>query len=202
MKQEKLGSYWDCRFSREVVKILPGEYFVCKDTRMIVTVLGSCVAACIRDKELKIGGMNHFMLPQAGRYAHHRVAVVDDSDAARYGNVAMERLVNDILKMGGRRKNLTAKIFGGGRITNATVDIGGDNINFVYDYLGLEGITILSEDVGGTLPRKVYYIPETDDVFIKKIERMNNDTITRRENSYIQSLNKKDTEGEVTFLND
>ncbi len=199
--QKPLNSYWDGRFNRQAVKILPGEYFVTDAKEMIVTVLGSCISACIQDEVLKIGGMNHFMLPKDKSYNKgSHVDVIDDSDAARYGNVAMERLINDIIKLGGSRCNMKAKIFGGGRITNSSMDIGLDNIKFVREYLQMESIEILKEDVGSELPRKVYYIPESNDVYVKKIERMNNNTIIVRENNYIKSLKKTETESQVFFL--
>lgn len=194
--------YWDGRFRRNAVKLLPGDYYANDGTEMIVTVLGSCVSACIQDRKFKIGGMNHFMLPMDASYSrsNHHVAITDDSAAARYGNVAMERLINEIIKLGGNRLNMQAKIFGGARITNAKIDIGEDNIEYVREYLDMEGINVVSEDVGGTLPRKVYYIPSTNEVFIKKIQWMNNDTIVSREEHYMETLQKKDTDGEVFFL--
>ena len=128
---QPLNHYWDNRFKREVVKLLPGEYHACNNENMIVTVLGSCIAACIQDVNLKIGGMNHFMLPMENAYANKNAHVIDDTNAARYGNVAMERLINEIIKLGGDRNSMHAKIFGGGRITNTATDIGAKNIAFV-----------------------------------------------------------------------
>lgn len=194
--------YWDNRFKRHAIKLLPGDYYAINGAEVIVTVLGSCVSACIQDYYLKIGGMNHFMLPMEGRYsvdgAH--VHIQDDSAAARYGNVAMEWLINEIIKLGGDRHNMQAKIVGGGRVTNGTNDIGADNIDFVREYLQMENIEIISEDVGGILPRKVYYIPETNDLYIKKIQRMNNDTIVTREKNYLNSLQESAMEGQVFYL--
>lgn len=198
--EDSVNQYWDNRFKRQTVKILPGEYYVANGKEMIVTVLGSCISACIQDEVAKIGGMNHFMLPMDNSY-HKKLTVVvtDDTKAARYGNVAMERLINDIVKLGGNRHNMTAKVFGGGRITDTRTDIGADNIRFVHEYLDIEGIKILSEDVGDIFPRKVYFIPETNDVYVKKIQRMNNATIINRESDYIDSLGKEDTESQVFF---
>jgi chemotaxis protein CheD len=198
--QHSLNSYWDSRFERQAIKILPGEYFVTAGNEMIVTVLGSCISACIHDDALNIGGMNHFMLP--GDKSFKSIDVIDDSRAARYGNVAMERMINDLIKIGGNRENMTAKIFGGGRITNTSADIGMGNINFVREYLEMENIKIVSEDVGDIYPRKIYFIPQTNDVFVKRIERVNNDTISVREHNYIKSLKKTDTESQVFFLSD
>lgn len=194
------NSYWDDRFKRQTVKILPGEYYVSNGKEMIITILGSCVSACIQDEVTKIGGMNHFMLPMDKSYKNNSVNVISDTDAARYGNIAMERLINNIIKLGGSRHNMKAKIFGGGRITDTSADIGAGNIKFVRDYLNIEGIDILSEDVGNVFPRKVYYIPETNEVFVKRIRRINSLTIDGRESKYINSLDKTETESRVTFL--
>jgi len=201
--QQSFDGYWDNRFNRQAIKILPGEYFVTAGKEIIVTVLGSCISACIQDEILKIGGMNHFMLPNDKGYSKAKhIDVIDNSEAARYGNVAMERLINDIIKLGGNRFNLKAKIFGGGRVTNSSIDIGLDNIKFVKEYLKIEGIEILSEDVGDVYPRKVYYVPETNDVYVKKIDRLNNNTIVSREKDYIKSLKKSETESQVFFFSD
>lgn len=200
---ELKNSYWDNRFKRQAVKILPGEYYVTQGKEMIVTVLGSCVSACIQDVVLKIGGMNHFMLPKENNYgSNDRIDISEGSSAARYGNVAMERIINDIVRRGGNRHNMKAKIFGGGKITKSSIDIGGDNIYFVREYLNIENIEILSEDVGSTYPRKIYYIPELNDVYVKRIERINNDTIVDREYKYINSLKRTETESQVFYLSD
>jgi chemotaxis protein CheD len=194
--KDSVNRYWDGRFKRQTVKILPGEYYVSNGKEMIVTVLGSCISACIQDEVTKIGGMNHFMLPMDKSYNREQ-SVTDDMKAARYGNVAMERLINDIMKRGGNRQNMRAKVFGGGQITNNKIDIGAANIKFVYEYLNMEDIQILSEDVGDVYPRKVYFIPETNDVYVKKIQRMHNATIIKRESNYVDSLGKKETESQV-----
>lgn len=200
--EQSLKCYWDDRFHRNAVKLLPGDYYACDGGEVIVTVLGSCISACVYDEVLNIGGMNHFMLPNEFRQENqkNKVEPTDDSNAARYGNVAMERLINEIIKLGGNKSNMKAKIFGGGQITHSTIDVGEGNIAFSREYLGLEGVEIISEDVGGQWPRKVYFIPSTHDVFVKRIERMNNNTIVTRENSYMDSLNKTEQQGQVFFL--
>ena len=104
--------YFDRHFESDAAKILPGEYYVTSQEIVLVTVLGSCVAACIRDTDSGIGGMNHFMLPDEGG----REVV---SSSARYGTYAMEVLINHLLKMGARRSQLEAKIFGGGAVMSS-----------------------------------------------------------------------------------
>src|SRR5688572_27285611 len=101
-------TYYDRHFERQAVKILPGEYFVTNGDKMIVTVLGSCVAVCLRDKVIGIGGMNHFLLPSDGADGPGLL-----TESARYGVYAMELLINHLLKMGASRARMEAKVFGG-----------------------------------------------------------------------------------------
>jgi chemotaxis protein CheD len=209
----ELNSYWDNRFKRTAVKLLPGDFFACSGEQVIVTVLGSCIAVCLYETQLKIGGMNHFMLPQlnndglvtADEKSSEQTRSEQDTDkkfladyqhsnAARYGNAAMELLINEIIKLGGSRKNLTAKIFGGSAIIGAKIDVGQKNINFIHDYLAIENIASLSQDLGGSYARKVYFIPATNEVYVKTINNMHNNTIESRENNYQETLANKSNE--------
>ena len=97
---------WDPRHQTVVAKILPGEYYVTLRDEMIFTVLGSCVSACVRERVLGIGGMNHFMLPLDRSGGTTGWTKDDVTGVTRFGNVAMEYLINDILKLGGQRANL------------------------------------------------------------------------------------------------
>ena len=153
---EGINRFWDRQREIFAAKILPGEYYVTTQDELISTVLGSCVSACIRDPAMRIGGMNHFMLPSGNSESRHV-----DSEATRYGNFAMEKLINDILKNGGRREQLEVKVFGGGNVLKnmGATDIGGGNIRFVREYLKMEGFKIISEDLGDIYPRKVIYDP-------------------------------------------
>ena len=181
-------------------KILPGEYYVTGSTELVTTVLGSCVAACIRDRVFGIGGMNHFMLPISidgrGWNGAHDVL----STATRYGNYAMEHMINDILKHGGHKRHLEAKIFGGGRMMKALSDIGARNIEFVREYLSVEGIPLLSESVGDIYPRKVIYIPATGKVLVKRLKHLHNDTILKRENDYRSEIAQQPVSGSVELF--
>jgi len=150
---------------------------------MIVTVLGSCVSACIRDKNLGIGGMNHFMLPMKGD--HSRTWGSNPASAeTRYGNWAMEYLINEILKNGGLKKNLEIKLFGGGKVLANMGDVGLRNIEFVTQYVREEGLNISAQDLGDFYPRKVLYFPDTGAVKVKKLRKVHNDTIIQREMAY------------------
>ena len=157
------------------------------------------MSACIRDRVLGIGGMNHFLLPLSNGEAWSTDMGVA-SLASRYGNFAMEHMINDILKQGGQRKNLEVKIFGGSKIINNMTDVGNSNIRFVRNYLEMEELAIDAEDVGGTNPRKVIYFPESGRVMLKRIRELHNDTILKRESAYIESFDVGDNAGEIDLF--
>jgi chemotaxis protein CheD len=169
--------YYDNHFKIDAVKILPGEYYATVRPMLIITVLGSCVAACIRDKVSGIGGMNHFMLPFISDFGES----IDTS--ARYGTYAMEVLIKQLLEMGAQRKNLEAKIFGGGNLLKSfTLDkVGERNATFVRTYLKQEQIPVVAEDLLDIYPRKIYFFPDQGTVKVKKLVRLHNDTIVQRE---------------------
>lgn len=187
--------YFDRTFDADAVKILPGEYYATTSSMLLVTVLGSCVAACVRDRQKGIGGMNHFMLPDAGR---------DDSlsSSARYGTYAMEILINHLLKMGARRTNLEAKVFGGGGVLASLTQsqVGERNAEFVLEYLAMEQIPVVAQDLRDIYPRKVYFFPATGRVLVKKLVRTHNDTIERREREYRARLKSDQVAGEVELF--
>ena len=183
-----------------VAKILPGEYYVTQEDELITTVLGSCISACIRDKVSGLGGMNHFMLPvtTADKLKQGNEAVV--GIATRYGNYAMEHLINTILTHGGKRKNLEVKLFGGGKIIPTLTDVGLKNIDFILDYIDTEGLLLLSQDLGDIYPRKIIYFPKTGRVGMKKIEDVPNDTIVKRERQYFNQIKNAPVEGEIELF--
>ena len=131
LEQFATNVYYDRTFDCEAAKILPGEYYFTNKDMLIVTVLGSCVSACIRDRVTGLGGMNHFMLPDGGGDAGSPV-----SASARYGTYAMEILINDLLKAGARRENLEAKVFGGGAVLKGftAINVGERNAAFVLQF--------------------------------------------------------------------
>jgi len=195
------NTYWDGRFKRNTVKLLPGEYHSTKGDEMLVTVLGSCVAACIRDARSGIGGMNHFLLPEQRNSENKKnFAESYDSSVTRYGDLAMEMLINDIIRRGGDRKYFEAKVFGGAQMFESSMQIGQRNIEFVREYLDFESIPINSEDVAGKQGRKVYYIPETGEIFLKRIVSLHNNTIEQREAKYLRQAKETKTEAEIDFF--
>ncbi|MCM1512571.1 MAG: chemoreceptor glutamine deamidase CheD [Oxalobacter formigenes] len=189
--------YYDRVLNIEAAKILPGEYFFTPKDMVIVTVLGSCVSACIRDRMNGIGGMNHFMLPDGGSQGEGLL-----SASMRYGSYAMEVLVNDLLKAGARRENLEAKVFGGGHVLSSfsTINVGERNAQFVRDYLKTERIKVIAEDLEDLYPRKVYFFPKTGRVLVKKLRRMNNNTIANREQDYANRLRSEPVSGSVDLF--
>ena len=187
--------YYDRHFDSEAAKILPGEYFVTDSGVLLVTVLGSCVAACIRDTKTGMGGMNHFMLPDDG--GREMVGA-----SARYGTYAMEVLINHLLKMGARRNSLEAKVFGGGAVmaSLSSSNVGTRNAEFVLNYLKTEKIPIVAKDLLDSYPRKVYYFPDSGRVMVKKLHRVHNETLFTREKDYKARLSNSSVEGDVELF--
>jgi chemotaxis protein CheD len=195
-----ISRYWDSEHETFSARLLPGEYYVTRHSEMIATVLGSCVSACIRDSRLGYGGMNHFMLPLDGSQGQS-VWGTATSAATRYGNVAMERLINDILKLGGKRENLEIKLVGGGRVlAEMTTDIGARNIEFVRRYVAEEGFKVLGEDLGDVFPRRVVYFPQTGRIRVRKLSAGRDETLAARERQYLQQLDAKPVENEVELF--
>jgi chemotaxis protein CheD len=190
-----LGGFNDRTFGGHVAKVLPGEFYVTDDDEGITTTLGSCVAACIRDPRLGIGGMNHFMLPDN-----------DNADplagSARYGTHAMEMLINSLIKLGCRRSHLEAKVFGGGSVlSNLThSQVGERNAQFVMDFLRREHIPVSARDLGDVHPRKVYYFPKTGKVMVKRLTASDN-RLLETESAYRKRIAaKKVVAGEVELF--
>lgn len=178
------------------IKILPGEFYVTKLNERIETVLGSCISACVRDPIAGVGGMNHFMLPvdkSAGK-------PTELSDANRYGNYAMENLVNALLSEGAKRERLEFKLFGGGRIMSSMTNIGWYNIGFAFDYVFTEGFKVVSQDIGDIYPRKVLYYPLNGRVRVRRLNPMHNQSLADQENRYINNIGSKPVEGDVELF--
>ena len=185
---EAVQRYWDPATERWTAKILPGEYYVTRSQEAISTVLGSCIAACIRDTELQVGGMNHFMLPEDGAGGNGAWNAAEGGASTRYGSYAMESLINGLLKLGARRERLEVKLFGGGRILASMTDVGNRNIAFATEFLRLEGLKIAAQDVGDIYPRRVLYFPESGRVLVKRLRAVDGNVVASRESSYRASL--------------
>jgi len=191
--------YHDRAYGLDAAKILPGEYYVTEDDMVIVTVLGSCVSACIRDPQLGLGGMNHFMLPDNTRDSDGSGPL---SAAARYGSYAMELLINHLMKMGARRDRLEAKVFGGGNVLPGftQMNVGQRNADFVLEFLHAEQIRVTAQDLVDIYPRKVYFFPATGKVLVKRLAGMNNNTIVKRETDYRAQLDRANDGGDIELF--
>ena len=197
---EHISRYWDNEHDCFAARLLPGEYYVTTAKELVTTVLGSCVSACVRDTRLGVGGMNHFMLPLDGSKGTSAWGEAV-SAATRYGNVAMERLINDILKVGGSRDRLELKLVGGARVlAELTTDIGGRNIEFVRQYVHDEGYKVVGEDLGDVYARKVIYFPESGRIRVRKLKSSRDQMLVERERNYMQELDQKPVEGEVELF--
>lgn len=195
---EHMRRFWEPSHGCMTVKVLPGEFYVSAQEEMISTVLGSCVSACIRDRQRQIGGMNHFMLPEPlGERDGWSSAV---GRAARYGNDAMEQLINAILKAGGRRQDLVVKVFGGGRVLAQMTDIGQRNIAFVKRYLEAEGLELLAADVGDIYPRQVQFFPASGRVRVRQLRAVRDVAVADREQTYLKRLANDPIKGEVELF--
>lgn len=196
-----INRYWDRNQEVFAAKILPGEFYVSTEGEMIVTVLGSCISACIRDRYNNVGGMNHFMLPLQKENMINENSFIA-SESARYGNWAMEFLINEILKNGGNKRNFEVKIFGGGKVLESmnNIDIGRKNIEFVQEFISNEALSLAAEDVGGVFPRKVLYFPDTGSVKVRKLKSVRNDVVFEREEMYSRTINTKPSEGDIELF--
>lgn len=168
--------FYDAHFKNEAVKILPGEYFVHNEDMLIMTTLGSCIAACIYDRNAKVGGMNHFMLPDGA------------GDSGRYGSYAMELLINEMMKRGASRMTMEAKVFGGGQVVSGmtTMNVGERNTSFVLDYLKTERIPVVSKDVLDVYPRKVCFLPGSGKAMVKRLAPTNVESLVAQDRAAAQ----------------
>ncbi|SDD61158.1 chemoreceptor glutamine deamidase CheD [Aquimonas voraii] len=185
--------YFDVQLQMDALKLMPADYVVTSKDIALSTVLGSCVAACMRDPVLRIGGMNHFMLPDGGDA---------DDTSARYGSYAMELLINELLKAGARRERLEAKVFGGGNVLKSftTNPVGTRNAEFVIAYLKAERIPVVAQDLGSIHPRKVWYIPATGKVLVRRLPHAHDTAIASEEIAYRNQLKQQPSAGGVELF--
>lgn len=181
--------YFDREVESNAAKILPGEYLATTRDIALVTLLGSCVTACMRDPLAGVGGMNHFMLPQGGSGPA--------SESARYGGYAMEMLLNELLKRGAMRTRIEAKVFGGGAVLRGftTNNVGEKNARFVREYLGNERIPIVAEDLLDIHPRKVFYFPRSGRTLVKKLPHAHGGEVDQMERLYQKRLEQQPVPG-------
>ena len=188
--------YWDAKFEAVAIKVFPGEHYVTRvDGEMIVTTLGSCVAACVRDPLAGVGGMNHFMLP-----ASSTGAWCDGFAGMRYGNFAMERLINDILTRGGARDRLEVKVFGGANLMRTEAGIGRANAAFVESYAKAEGLAIAAQDLNGDHPLRIHYFPRSGRVSVNRLRPSEDVAQAASEQRYRATLLRDQPSGAVELF--
>jgi chemotaxis protein CheD len=177
--------FYDAHFKNEAVKVLPGEFFVHDEDVLIMTTLGSCIAACLWDRQARVGGMNHFMLPDGA------------GDSGRYGSYAMELLINEMMKKGATRLTMEAKVFGGGAVISGmnTINVGERNTQFVLDYLKTERIPVVSRDVLDVYPRKVCFLPACGKAMVKRLAPANTDALLAQDRAAAQKATPATTGG-------
>jgi chemotaxis protein CheD len=188
--------FYDAASEAWVIKVFPGEYYVTpKADEVLVTILGSCVSACMRDPVIGVGGMNHFMLPHGqGR------SWGDDPKSTRYGNFAMEKLLNELLKAGCARERLEIKVFGGGNVIESTNAIGSDNADFVLRFLEAEGLRCAAQDLKGQQPRRIHYFPATGRVVRRLLGTGETSSVAREETEYANRISSRRIYGEVELF--
>jgi chemotaxis protein CheD len=188
--------FFDSVVDSWIVKVFPGEYYVTgKADEVLITVLGSCVSACIRDPLIGVGGMNHFMLPQS-----HSGKWGADSEPTRFGNFAMEKLINELIKAGASRDRMEIKVFGGGNVTDSTQAIGSQNSEFVLRFLEAEGLRCVAKDLEGNLPRRIHYYPKTGRVVRRLLAGGESNSIAREESDYASRLSSRKTSGDIQLF--
>ena len=187
--------FHDDKENIDVVKIFAGDWYVStQGNEMIATILGSCVSACIRDPVVRIGGMNHFLLPGDDNSSSNV------SESARYGGFAMESLINGILKSGGQKHRLEVKVFGGGNVINNSARIGSKNAHFIREFLRNEGLRIASEDLEGDHPRRVHYYPDTGKVMMRLLRRKEDMVVMEEEAQYTKKITSKPLDGDIELF--
>jgi chemotaxis protein CheD len=182
--------YFDKRFDATIINVAPGAQAITGDGgEVLSTVLGSCVAACIRDGWSGLGGMNHFLLPREQGAPRGDLSGAD----MRFGSAAMETLINALIRRGALRGRLEAKIFGGARImAGSTAAVGERNILFVQRFLEREGIPVVGGDLGGAQPRRVNYAPVSGKAWVSHLDNPRTAGLIEAEAAYRQTLTRRD----------
>ncbi len=181
---EGVNRYWDPQGKVSTAKLLPGEYYITARDETLVTVLGTSIAVCISDVQRGVGGMAHFMVPMTTDVAMSRAAT---QEAVDYGCFAMELLIGGVVRQGAARSDLQAMIFGAASIWPDLTGIANAGARFVRTFLEGEEVSIVHQDMGHALPRKIYFRPQTAEYFVKLLDVFN-DTIRKREEVYLDSL--------------
>ena len=189
------SSYFDHKNKTTVHKINEGDFCVLSGSEhIIMTTLGSCISVCIYDPVVRVGGMNHFLLPKDEGQGRQ------NSFPMRYGNNAMEILINEILKRGGQKSRLRLKAFGAGNVLDIKANIGEQNQEFLKKYIMDEGLELESTDLGGNLPRRVLFFPSSGKALVKKLRRVSDHVIGQREEEIRQKIEQRNMVGDVELF--
>jgi len=188
-------NYYDATYGTMVHKINEGGFCVLsRSDHLIMTTLGSCISVCMFDPVVKVGGMNHFLLPAK------RGPELGNSRSMRYGINAMEMLFNEVTKRGGKKSRLVIKAFGAGRVLNISNDIGARNQFFLKQYMTNEGMSLAAHDLGGDFPRGVIFYPATGKAFVKLMRRASDAKIGQQEEKFRKRINKEFDFGDVKLF--
>lgn len=189
----------DKKSGRTIAKVMPGDYYVTTADESIATVLGSCIAACMRDPVAGVGGINHFMLP-LGSEARAENWGSGSSAMNRFGNFAMEALINSIVKLGGDKRRLEVKLFGGGKVLDISSDVGATNVSFAEDYVAAEGLQVASRDVGRDYARKILYDPISGRARMRRLRESYVDFVAIKERQLLAQGKAEPPSGELELF--
>ncbi|KAA0677500.1 chemotaxis protein [Roseomonas genomospecies 6] len=190
------GGYFHPQFRAHTLKVFLGHHLVSdRSDVMMVTTLGSCVAACVHDPATAIGGMNHFLLPEVPESEDGGAGA-----AARYGSVAMERLINELLSRGAQRTRLEVKLFGGARVIDSSFDVGQRNAAFALDYVRREGLKLVGQDLGGASARRIHYFPHSGRAMRKMLRPEALSETANQELHFRTTLRQQPIEGDVELF--
>jgi chemotaxis protein CheD len=185
--------FWDPGRRTWVVQVLPGELYATGAPEMITTMLGSCISACMHDPVARVGGLNHFLLPEDPDRSRRSASV-------RYGRHALERLLDELFALGARRERLETKLFGGGAVLAGVTDVGAANLAFVRRFLRTERLAVLAEDVGRSFARRIRYQPLTGHAQVKRLPVHSAKAVLEREADHARALRGQLPGGTVELL--
>jgi chemotaxis protein CheD len=172
---DSVHRYRDTRFDAMAVKVMAGEHYITRQPEeMLVALLGSSLAVCIRDPIARLGGMSHFLLPVQSSGPRDVVSL-------RFGERTMERLIDDLEEAGAERQRFEIKLFGGGNLPDGVDNLGHRTADFVELYMKAVGLPVVAHQLRGELPRRIHYFPVTGRVFVLKLRRTDDRQIAQRE---------------------
>jgi chemotaxis protein CheD len=193
-----LHRFYSEKLKKTLIMLMAGEYYATSNGEVLYTVVGSCITTCLYDKEKKVAGMNHFLLPGMVRPEE-----ILSCELGRYGMYAMELLIGELIKLGARREGLQAKVFGGGKVLrfrNDDGDVTGSNIRFARRFLELEGIPIVKDNLGGRSGRKILFFSDSNRVLLKRFDMKKETRFFRDEEAYKARVFQKRLEKSPVIL--